>query len=192
MEQSRSVHCHDGQPAGQLPYVAKSLTLDNTHKHFNLIRSYLPCLYYRHHWLILFYTTVCDITRLAESKFVCFIFMHISTDQDEIYPWRQNVTTSMVGLENSHIPKNLTQNGETRYIAGECRRRRRMKFNRVLKHFKLNTLIPLLRVMPLLNMSAFKGGNTTAVISSEAFNVGLHSDFCGLTSFKHGVMIETT
>ena len=41
-------------------------------------------------------------------------------------PRRRNVTTSMVGLKNSHIRKNLTQNSEPqRYIAGERRRRGR-------------------------------------------------------------------
>ena len=41
------------------------------------------------------------------------------------HPQRQNVTTSMVGLKNSHIDKNLTQNGEPQESSWERRRRRR-------------------------------------------------------------------
>ena len=32
--------------------------------------------------------------------------------QTEVYPRRRNATTSMVGLKNGHIRKNLTKNGE--------------------------------------------------------------------------------
>ena len=37
---------------------------------------------------------------------------------------RWNVTTSVVGLDNGHIHKNLTQNGEPQTYSWECRRRR--------------------------------------------------------------------
>ena len=37
--------------------------------------------------------------------------------------WKWNVTTSAVGLKNSHIPKNLTKNGEPQKSSWECRRR---------------------------------------------------------------------
>ena len=39
--------------------------------------------------------------------------------------WRRNVTTSMVGLKNGHIRKNLTQNGEPqRYSWGTQKKKR--------------------------------------------------------------------
>ena len=39
------------------------------------------------------------------------------------HPWKWNVTTSMVGLKNNHIGKNLTQNDEPQGYRWECRRR---------------------------------------------------------------------
>ena len=52
------------------------------------------------------------------------------------HPRRWNVTTSMVGLKNSHIRKNLTQIGEPQiYVAGE--RRSSATFGRVWQFVKL-------------------------------------------------------
>ena len=43
------------------------------------------------------------------------------------HPQRQNVTTSMVGLKNSHIGKNLTQNGEPqRYSWGTQKKKEKL------------------------------------------------------------------
>ena len=42
------------------------------------------------------------------------------------HPRRWNVTSSMVGLKNDDIHKNLTKNGEPQRLAGERRRRRRV------------------------------------------------------------------
>ena len=41
------------------------------------------------------------------------------------YPLGQNATTSMVGLKNGHIRKNLIQNGDLQRSRWKCRRRRR-------------------------------------------------------------------
>ena len=43
------------------------------------------------------------------------------------HPQRRNVTTSVVGLKNCHIHKNLTQNGEPQKYSWGMRRRRRKK-----------------------------------------------------------------
>ena len=40
---------------------------------------------------------------------------------------RWNVATTMVRFKNSHIRKNLTQNGETQRCSWECRRRKRRR-----------------------------------------------------------------
>ena len=40
------------------------------------------------------------------------------------HPWRWNVTTSVVGLKNVHIRKNLTQSGEPQRYNSECRKRK--------------------------------------------------------------------
>ena len=49
------------------------------------------------------------------------------------HPQRWNVTTSTVGLINSHIHKNLTQNGESQRYSWECRRRRKVHTQRPKK-----------------------------------------------------------
>ena len=41
------------------------------------------------------------------------------------YPWRRNVTTSIVGLKSCHIHKHLTQTGETQRHNLERSSRRR-------------------------------------------------------------------
>ena len=43
------------------------------------------------------------------------------------HPQGRNMTTSMVGLENGPIHKNLTKNGEPQRYSWECRRRRLSK-----------------------------------------------------------------
>ena len=44
------------------------------------------------------------------------------------HPWRRNVTTSMVGLKNGHIRKNLTKNREPQSYSWEHRRRKRRRY----------------------------------------------------------------
>ena len=48
------------------------------------------------------------------------------------HPWRRNVTTSMVGLKNGHIRKNLTQNGESpRYSWGMQKKKKNPQLYRL-------------------------------------------------------------
>ena len=69
------------------------------------------CLVYNHG------RTLQVLKQNLEEKNV-FMFKPVKTDivikgyADNVYPQRQNVTTSMVGLKNGHIGKNLSQNGE--------------------------------------------------------------------------------
>ena len=45
-----------------------------------------------------------------------------------IHPRRRNVTTSMVGLENSHIHKNLTKNGELQRYSWGMQKKKNCRF----------------------------------------------------------------
>ena len=69
------------------------------------------CLVYNHG------RTLQVLKQTLEEKNV-FMFKPLKTDivikghADNVYPQRQNVTTSMVGLKNGHTRKNLSQNGE--------------------------------------------------------------------------------
>ena len=53
-----------------------------------------------------------------------FLFAVHCCSYYHVHPRRQDVTTSMVGLKNGHIRKNLTQNGEPQRNSWERRRRR--------------------------------------------------------------------
>ena len=59
------------------------------------------------------------------------------------HPWRQNVTTSRVGLKNGHICKNLTQNGEAQRYSWGMQKKITTPTGRWVQHcLALNTLVP--------------------------------------------------
>ena len=67
------------------------------------------------------------------------------------HPWRLNVTTSMVGLKNSHICTNLTKNDEPQRYSWESRRkRRRMYYWSVKSH-----LFILLQQLSIFGLQLF-------------------------------------
>ena len=72
------------------------------------------------------FTRIARFLPIDKTHVVCFARLQIANDptsyqvhfrryhlQTTEYPRRRNVTTSMVGLKNGHIGKNLTQNGES-------------------------------------------------------------------------------
>ena len=58
---------------------------------------------------------------IGSMKHKCTIF------GTEWYPQRRNVTTSMVGLGNGHIHKNLTKNGEPQRSSWGMQKKKKKK-----------------------------------------------------------------
>ena len=56
----------------------------------------------------------CTFCVIVELRILELDRLHETIDHERtgIHPWRRNVTTSMFGLKNGHICKNLTQDGE--------------------------------------------------------------------------------
>ena len=53
-------------------------------------------------------------------------WMLVTNTPSTYHPWRQNVTTSMVGLKNGYICNNLTKNGEPQRYSWESKRRKKV------------------------------------------------------------------
>ena len=105
------------------------------------------------------------------------------------HPRRQNVTTSMVGLKNSHIRKNLTQNGEPQRYSWECRRRRSTCLNFHVLFFKLwfHTITNITRLITTVPACCLQYSASYSALNVRLLQPSCHDE----TSLLQVVMAST-
>ena len=90
-------------------------------------------------------------------------------------PWRQNVTTSMVGLRNGHIRKNLTQKGEPRRYSWKTQKKKKKSMDSLKEEEwskRVSDIPPLWRPeQPVFNQTKTKAWMVWRIVVCWLLNV---------------------